>query len=91
MAQEEIRVFLELTGFYRKHIDGYTRIVTPLANLLKRSKRRERTSPRVYGGRRNAEKKAITKYPIYLLHVGSSFEIKVESDHQSLQLSQERS
>ena len=48
-----------------------------------RSKRRERTSPRVYGGRRNAEKKAITKYPIYLL--GSSFEIKVVGDHQSLQ------
>ena len=54
-AQEEIRVFLRLTGFYRKHIDGYTRTVTPLANLFKRSKRRERMSPRVYGGRRNAE------------------------------------
>jgi hypothetical protein len=25
-----------LTGFYRKHIDGYARIVTPLTNLLKK-------------------------------------------------------
>jgi hypothetical protein len=31
-AQEEIRVFLGLTGFYRKHIDGYARIVTLLTD-----------------------------------------------------------
>jgi hypothetical protein len=35
-AQEEIRVFLGLTGIYQKHIDGYARIVTPLTDLLKK-------------------------------------------------------
>jgi hypothetical protein len=63
-AQEEIRVFLGLTGFYRKHIDGYARIVTPLTDLLKKGVNvvKEWTAECTVAV--ETLKKAITRYPI---------------------------
>ena len=63
-AQEEIRVFLGLTGFYRKHIDGYARIVTPLTDLLKKGVNVVKDWTTECTAAVNTLKKAITKYPI---------------------------
>jgi hypothetical protein len=65
-AQEKIRVFLGLTGFYRKHIDGYARIVTPLADLLKKGVNviKEWTPSHTSTEAVETLKKAITQYPI---------------------------
>ena len=63
-AQEEIRVFLGLTGFYRKHIDGYARIVTPLTDLLKKGVNVVKEWTPKCTEAVETLKKAITKYPI---------------------------
>ena len=63
-AQEEIRVFLGLTGFYRKHIDGYARIVTPLTDLLKKGVNVVTEWTPACTEAVETLKKAITKYPI---------------------------
>ena len=63
-AQEEIRVFLGLTGFYRKHIDGYARIVTPLTDLLKKGINVVKEWTPECTEAVETLKKAITKYPI---------------------------
>ena len=63
-AQEEIRVFLGLTGFYRKHIDGYARIVTPLTDLLKKGVNVVKDWTPQHTEAVETLKKAITQYPI---------------------------
>ena len=63
-AQEEIRVFLEFTGLYRKHIDGYARIVTPLTYLLKKGVNVVKEWTPECTVAVEMLKKAITKYPI---------------------------
>ena len=63
-AQEEIRVFLGLTGFYRKHIDGYARIVTPLTDLLKKGVNVIKEWTPSHTEAVETLKKAITQYPI---------------------------
>jgi transposase InsO family protein len=63
-AQEEIRVFLGLTGFYRKHIDGYARIVTPLTDLLKKGVNVIKEWTPEHTEAVETLKKAITQYPI---------------------------
>jgi hypothetical protein len=63
-AQEEIRVFLGLTGFYRKHIDGYARIVTPLTDLLKKGVNVIKDWTPSHTEAVEKLKEAITKYPI---------------------------
>ena len=63
-AQEEIRVFLGLTGFYRKHIDGYARIVTPLTDMLKKGVNVVKEWTPLHTEAVETLKKAITQYPI---------------------------
>jgi hypothetical protein len=63
-AQEEIRVFLGLTGFYRKHIDRYAIIVTPLTDLLKKGVNVVKKWTTECTAAVDTLKKAITKYPI---------------------------
>ena len=63
-AQEEIRVFLGLTGFYRKHIDGYARIVTPLTDLLKKGVNVIKEWTPSHTEAVETLKEAITQYPI---------------------------
>jgi hypothetical protein len=73
-AQEEIRVFLGLTGFYRKHIDGYARIVTPLTDLLNKGVNVVKDWTPQHTEAVETLKKAITQYPILAnsIHNGAS-------------------
>jgi transposase InsO family protein len=73
----DIRVFLGLASFYRRFIDNFSRIVTPLTNLLKKGKkfRWDKSTQKAF----EDLKTSFTTAPV-LQHFDPSLEVILETD-----------
>ena len=73
----DIRVFLGLASFYRRFIDSFSRIVTPLTNLLKKGKKFhwDKTAQKAF----EKLKTSFTTAPV-LRHFDPSLEVVLETD-----------
>ena len=79
----EIRSFLGLTGYYRRFIEGFSKIVKPLTSLLEKDKKF--IWPEAYQNNFDELKKGLTTSPVLLMpDIYKCFDIYCDASKQGL-------
>ncbi|KAL0420224.1 UNVERIFIED_CONTAM: Retrovirus-related Pol polyprotein from transposon [Sesamum latifolium] len=79
----DLRSFLELANYYRRFIEGYSKIVNPLTNILKKDQKQEWTV--AYNDAFRLLKQAISSQLVLKLpQLDRPFDVQVDASNRAL-------